>query len=134
MRAGQPSLASRASAAASQSLGPDRASCSRSSSVKRSQSRASYRGFFDNGHRKATGLGELLQNLEVTRVYVMGLATDYCVKFTALDARRLGLETILIADGCRAVNLGPSDGERAVAEMREAGVAIVESNSLAPGR
>src|SRR5688500_5437345 len=49
----------------------------------------SYSGFFDNGHRKATGLGDYLKERGVTDVYVMGLATDYCVKFTALDARQL---------------------------------------------
>src|SRR6185437_15658622 len=48
----------------------------------------SYSGFFDNGHRKATGLGEYLAGLNVSDVYVCGLATDYCVKFTALDARQ----------------------------------------------
>ncbi len=52
----------------------------------------SYSGFFDNGHRKATGLGEYLKRAGVTDVYVCGLATDYCVKFTALDADRRGLQ------------------------------------------
>ena len=53
----------------------------------------SYSGFFDNGHRKATGLGDYLRERGATDVYVAGLATDYCVKFTALDARHLGFET-----------------------------------------
>lgn len=90
----------------------------------------SYSGFFDNGHKKATGLEELLKKLGVGRVHIMGLATDYCVKFTALDARRAGLDTILVSDGCRAVNLQPDDGSRAIESMRGAGVTIATSGSL----
>src|SRR5690349_4234406 len=56
----------------------------------------SYSGFFDNGHKKATGLGDFLRTRGVTEVYVLGLATDYCVKATALDARQLGFTTHLI--------------------------------------
>jgi nicotinamidase/pyrazinamidase len=52
----------------------------------------------------------------------MGLATDYCVKFTALDARNLGFETFLITDGCRGVDLNPGDVDSAIEEMRAAGV------------
>jgi nicotinamidase/pyrazinamidase len=90
----------------------------------------SYSGFFDNGHAKATGLADWLRAHGIDQVYVMGLATDYCVKFTALDARQLGLEVYLIADGCRAVELAPGDGERAIAEMRAAGCAVVVSDAL----
>ncbi|MFQ5501903.1 MAG: bifunctional nicotinamidase/pyrazinamidase, partial [Phycisphaerae bacterium] len=64
----------------------------------------SYSGFFDNDHRNATGLGDYLKEQRVDRVYIMGLATDYCVKFTALDARSLGFDTCLIEDGCRGVS------------------------------
>ena len=53
----------------------------------------SYSGFFDNGHRRATGLAELLQSHGVNELYILGLATDYCVKYTALDARQLGFTT-----------------------------------------
>jgi nicotinamidase/pyrazinamidase len=84
----------------------------------------SYSGFFDNGHRRATGLGDYLRERGVTRVFVVGLATDYCVKFTALDARALGFEVTLIEDVCRGVNLGLHDVARALDEMREAGVRI----------
>ena len=90
----------------------------------------SYSGFFDNGHRKATGLGEFLKERGVSDVYVMGLATDYCVKFTALDARQLGFATTLIKDGCRAVNLQPDDDDSAIEEMRAAGVAVIDSPDL----
>src|SRR3954451_12327533 len=82
----------------------------------------SYSGFYDNGHRRSTGLGEWLSERGVGGVYVMGLATDYCVKFTALDARKLGLDVTLIEDGCRGVELRPGDVGQAVEEMRFQGV------------
>jgi nicotinamidase/pyrazinamidase len=90
----------------------------------------SYSGFFDNGHRKATGLGDFLRAMGVSDVYVVGLATDYCVQFTALDARQLGFETYLIEDACRGVNLKPGDVEQAIATMRAAGVHVVRSADL----
>lgn len=62
----------------------------------------SYSGLFDNGHRKSTGLGDWLKAQGVTEVFVCGLATDYCVKFTALDATQLGFKTQLIEDASRA--------------------------------
>ena len=87
----------------------------------------SYSGFFDNGHRKATGLGDYLLQQGVTGVYVCGLATDYCVKATALDALELGFATCLIEDACRGVDLSPGDVERAITQMTEAGVRVVKS-------
>jgi nicotinamidase/pyrazinamidase len=90
----------------------------------------SYSGFFDNGHRHATGLGDFLKNRGVSNVYVLGLATDYCVKFTALDASKLGFHTFLIEDGCRGVELNPGDVKRAIEEMRAAGVTITTSDEL----
>lgn len=90
----------------------------------------SYSGFFDNGHRKSTGLGEFLRARGVTDVYVCGLATDYCVKFTALDARQLGFNTYLVEDASRGVNLKPGDVGRAVEEMQKAGVKVVRSEEL----
>jgi nicotinamidase/pyrazinamidase len=94
----------------------------------------SYSGFFDNGHRKATGLGDYLRARGVTEVFVLGLATDYCVKATALDARQLGFATRLIVDGCRGVELSAGDIERALAELRAAGVEMVASETLRSGR
>jgi nicotinamidase/pyrazinamidase len=95
----------------------------------------SYSGFYDNGHRRSTGLGEYLRGRGVEEVFVMGLATDYCVKFTALDAvERFGLKATLIEDGCRGINLRPGDVEAAVAAMREAGVRVVQSNDLTSHR
>jgi nicotinamidase/pyrazinamidase len=90
----------------------------------------SYSGFFDNGHRKATGLDAYLKQRGVNDVYVCGLATDYCVKFTALDARQLGYQTHLIEDATRGVELRPGDVARAVEEMRRAGVDVVQSQRL----
>ena len=84
----------------------------------------SYSGFFDNGHRKSTGLADLLRARGVEAVDIVGLALDYCVKFTALDAVREGFATTVLQDGCRAVNLQPGDGDAAVAEMRAAGVNV----------
>lgn len=93
----------------------------------------SYSGFFDNGKRKATGLGDYLKQKGVTEVHVLGLATDYCVKFTALDAVELGFKTALIEDASRGVNLQPGDVDRAVAEMRQAGVTILQTNDVLKG-
>ncbi len=88
----------------------------------------SYSGFFDNGRRKKTELTSLLKAAGADEVWVMGLATDYCVKFTVLDAIEQGFRTVLVADGCRAVNLKPGDGLAAIEEMRRSGVRIVESS------
>jgi nicotinamidase/pyrazinamidase len=87
----------------------------------------SYSGFFDNDHRLATGLHEYLTDKRVTDVYVMGLATDYCVKATALDAVNLSFKTFLIEDACRGVNLNPNDVINAIQEMEQVGVVRVKS-------
>ncbi len=90
----------------------------------------SYSGFWDNGKRKATGMASWLRDQGVRSVYVLGLATDYCVKFTALDACAEGFATYLIEDGCRGVELKPGDSDRAVEEMRASGVVVLESNQI----
>ncbi len=92
----------------------------------------SYSGFFDNGHRHATGLDGYLREQEVTQLYVMGLATDYCVKFTVLDALELGYDTWLIEDGCRGVELTPGDIRNAVDAMAAAGAHRVTSDRVSP--
>jgi nicotinamidase/pyrazinamidase len=84
----------------------------------------SYSGFFDNARRKATGLESLLRSQGVDAVHVVGLATDYCVKATALDAIDHGFETVLIMAGVRGVELRPGDCQRAIEQMRVAGVQI----------
>lgn len=91
----------------------------------------SYSGFFDNGHRRSTGLGDYLQEQGATSLYVMGLATDYCVRYTALDARKIGFDVFVIEDGCRGVDLRPGDSDAAIGEMRTLGIQIVQSADIA---
>jgi nicotinamidase/pyrazinamidase len=86
----------------------------------------SYSGFFDNARRQATGLELLLRSRGVDEVHLVGLATDYCVLATALDAVDLGFQTVLLTEGIRGVELQPGDCQRAIERMREAGVHIVE--------
>jgi nicotinamidase/pyrazinamidase len=75
---------------------------------------------------EATGLERLLREQGVDRVHVAGLALDYCVRATALDARRAGFDVVLHADATRAVDVHPGDGERAIEELRQAGVRVVD--------
>ena len=90
----------------------------------------SYSGFYDNGHLRATGLTDFLRHLKVKKVYIVGLATDYCVKYTAIDAVNEGFSTYVIKDCTRAVNLKPGDFEKAIEEMRKAGTHILTSKDL----
>jgi nicotinamidase/pyrazinamidase len=85
----------------------------------------SYSGFFDNGRRNATGLESFLRERDVDSVVVCGLATDYCVKFTALDALYLGFKVRLIRDATRGVELRDGDVTRALEEVEAAGGTIV---------
>jgi nicotinamidase/pyrazinamidase len=79
----------------------------------------------ESGAATATVLAGLLEERSIKRVFVVGLATDYCVKATAVDAAHGGFSPTVLADGIRAVDLAPGDGARAVAEMVTAGVAVV---------
>ena len=74
---------------------------------------------------EGTGLAARLRKMRVKRLLVGGLATDYCVLSTVLDARKAGLEVLLLADAIRAVNAKPGDGERAERKMREAGAILI---------
>ena len=87
----------------------------------------SYSGLFDNGKRRATGLGDFLKKRGVDQVYVLGLATDYCVKFTALDSAALGFKTTFIEDASKGVDLHPGDVQKAIGEMGQAGVTIKQA-------
>jgi nicotinamidase/pyrazinamidase len=89
----------------------------------------SYSAFNDNA-KKTTGLAEYLKSQGVTDIYVLGLATDYCVKFTATDGVDAGFKTHLVVDGCRAVNLKPNDGEKSITDLELSGVEIVDSATL----
>lgn len=84
----------------------------------------SYSAFFDNGQRRQTGLDAWLRQQGVTRLVMMGLATDYCVKYSVLDALRLGYEVEVVAEGCRGVNLQPQDSTQAFADMAASGALI----------
>ena len=90
----------------------------------------SYSAFFDNGHRQSTGLGDYLGRRGVERVYVAGLATNVCVKFTVLDACNLGFATFLITDACRGVDISPGDVDASLQEMQSAGVQFVTSENI----
>ena len=90
----------------------------------------SYSGFYDNAKRGDTGLKSYLDKMNVNRLFIVGLATDYCVKFTALDAVECGFETFLIQDCCRAVNLDAGDEQNAIDLMRDHGVGLIDSSML----
>ena len=88
----------------------------------------SYSAFFDNGHRKSTGLAKYLRGRGVTVVYVAGLAGDYCVYYSALDALAAGFETHVIVDATRAIS---DDGFRAAqADLQAKGAHLVESQAV----
>jgi nicotinamidase/pyrazinamidase len=90
----------------------------------------SYSGFYDNDRRRDTGLGEYLMSRGVDEVVICGLATDYCVKYTVLDAVGMGFGVTVIEDGCRAVDLQAGDGDRALVDMHSAGARVLESSEL----
>ncbi|HVT45586.1 MAG TPA: bifunctional nicotinamidase/pyrazinamidase [Thermoanaerobaculia bacterium] len=90
----------------------------------------SYSAFFDNGQRKSTGLEDFLRDEGVTDLYIAGLATDYCVLWSARDAVRLGFRTHVISDACRGVELRDGDIERAFDEMRASGIDVLESRDV----
>lgn len=90
----------------------------------------SYSAFYDNAHQRATGLGEYLHHQHINDVYVMGLATDYCVKYSALDAIQLGFHVSVIEDGCKGVELHPGDIAEAYSEMSRAGVQVISSKKI----
>src|ERR1700759_3193638 len=75
---------------------------------------------------EGTELERLLRERDVDTVHVAGLALDYCVKATALDAKRAGFDVIVHRDATRAVDVDPGDGDRAVEELRAAGVQVVD--------
>jgi nicotinamidase/pyrazinamidase len=89
----------------------------------------SYSTFFDNAHQKQTELHQYLQEKEVKDLYIMGLATDYCVQFSVLDAIALGYRTHVILDGCFGINKKPGDIDKAIENMKAAGAIIVDSQA-----
>ena len=91
-----------------------------------------YSRFFDNHHLKKTEMEDILRAAGVTSIAVMGLATDYCVRFTVLDALQLGLDVEVVERGCRAVDLRPGDGSAAFEEMASRGARVVSAGSSHP--
>ncbi|MEO0896026.1 MAG: bifunctional nicotinamidase/pyrazinamidase [Bacteroidota bacterium] len=85
----------------------------------------SYSGFFDNGKRKSTGLSDYLRAEGVKEVHVVGLAADYCVKFTALDAKSEGFHTSVYKEGTKGVNLQAEDTQKSFEEMKKAGIVLI---------
>ncbi len=84
----------------------------------------SYSAFFENDHETPTGLSGYLRERGITRVTLAGLATDFCVAYSAIDARRQGFDATVILEGCRAIDLGGSLAAM-TEKMKEAGVALV---------
>jgi nicotinamidase/pyrazinamidase len=78
------------------------------------------------GHKTPTGLDDLLAENNITDIVVIGLATDYCVKETVIDALSHGYRCTVLTDGIRAVNLDPADGSRAIEQMEAAGATVTE--------
>jgi nicotinamidase/pyrazinamidase len=93
----------------------------------------SYSGFFDNARRRKTGLADWLAARQVRRIFVAGLATDYCVQYTARDGAGLGFETCVVLEACRAVNRTPGDEAEAVEVMKSSGVRVLEKADEAIG-
>ncbi len=90
----------------------------------------SYSAFFENDHRTDTGLRHYLKGMKLRELFICGLATDYCVFASARDARKLGFRVTLVRDACRGVDFPKGSIEKAIAEMRKAGVRIRESSEL----
>jgi len=90
----------------------------------------SYSTFFDNAKRRSTGLADYLREQNVQEIFICGLATDYCVRFSALDALELSFPVTVIEDACRGVNLQPDDSMNALRQLRKAGAKIQISSGL----
>lgn len=88
----------------------------------------SYSAFFDNGHLKSTGLADYLRGRGVTRIYIVGLAGDYCVYYSARDAIKEGFETFIIEDAVRSVH--PEKFAAVEAEIVKEGGYVIGSNEL----
>jgi len=91
----------------------------------------SYSAFFDNGHLKSTGLDDYLKENSVENIFIAGVTTDYCVKYSVLDALYLGYHVYTISDACKAVNLNEKDEDESYKAMRSAGAKIITSKEIA---
>ena len=86
--------------------------------------REAYSGF------DGTSLEERLRDLRIERLYVTGLATDYCVRQTVLDALRLGFQVVVLEDAIKGIDAAPGDSSRAIADMRTAGAIVAQSSAI----
>lgn len=93
----------------------------------------SYSGFFDNDRRGDTKLHTWLSERGITELVIAGLATDYCVKFTVLDALSLGYKVTVVVDAVKGVNLKPNDSEQALSEMTKAGAKLARTRDILGG-
>jgi len=84
----------------------------------------SYSAFYDNQRRKSTGLGEYLRRIGCREITICGLATDYCVRYTVLDALAEEFKVNVVTEACRGVDLNDGDSARAIEEMKEQGARI----------
>ena len=90
----------------------------------------SYSGFFDNGKIHKTDLDKTLKEKGIKALYVVGLATDYCVKYSVLDALNLGYEVFLVEDAIKGVNLSENDSQNAINEMTTSGAKLIKSSDI----
>lgn len=90
----------------------------------------SYSTFFDNKHILSTGLHDLLQRRKIDEIWIAGLASDYCVKYSVLDGLDLGYRVYVVKNACLPVNLLPDDETKAFEEMKCAGAVLLEINLL----
>jgi nicotinamidase/pyrazinamidase len=90
----------------------------------------SYSIFFDNQRRRATGLEEVLKKNAITDLYIAGLATEYCVFYSVIDAIQLGFKAHVVVDACRGINIAPGDTEKALRTMQLHGAELVTSDEV----
>lgn len=90
----------------------------------------SYSTFFDNAWHRSTGLADHLLKRHLKDLYFVGLATDYCILYSVLDALDLGFKVTVIRDACRPINLHPDDEEKALEKMRQKGAKIITSQEV----
>jgi nicotinamidase/pyrazinamidase len=90
----------------------------------------SYSAFFENDRKTSTGLEGWIKRLGIETVIIGGLATDYCVFFSAMDSKKLGFDTVIVNDAVRGVGLPEGSVEKAVAQMRASGITFAASDEL----
>jgi len=90
----------------------------------------SYSAFFENDRKTSTGLEGWIRKLGIETVIIGGLATDYCVFFSAMDSKKLGFDTIIVEDGVRGVGLPAGSVEKAASEMKASGIVFAASAEL----